>query len=231
MSKLYSNDFVFQATTLVLAFLIMHVPWTLVVRPRARVVLETQAREMRDRPRVHPGALVVGGLKDCEQESEVILGLWAFASWAQEWHAAARAAAARTRPGARAPGMRILPEDTREYARPLEALPPVEAECLLPRALARGPVPLRRDAQRAGRLRRRARGVRRRGRPARLGALDAPLHRLGHPGDRLHRHGARHRRRARRGAQGGDRRRLRRHRGASVRRFNSTLAALLSASC
>jgi biopolymer transport protein ExbB/TolQ len=31
--------------------------------------------------------------------------------------------------------MRILPEDAREYARPIEALPAAEAACLLPRAL------------------------------------------------------------------------------------------------
>ena len=31
--------------------------------------------------------------------------------------------------------MRVLPEDAREYARQIEALPPADAQCLLPRAL------------------------------------------------------------------------------------------------
>ena len=135
MSKLYSNDFVFQATTLVLAFLIMHVPWTLVVRPRARVVLETQAREMRTNPEYIQERSWWVIIKDPEQEWEFILCLWALCIMGAKWHSSTRER--KLLEGdivPLAPGARILPEDAREYARQVQALPAEERRLLLPRA-------------------------------------------------------------------------------------------------
>jgi len=135
MSKLYSNDFVFQVTTLVLAFLIMHVPWTLVVRPRARVVLETQAREMRTNPEYIQERSWWVIIKDPEQEWEFILCLWALCIMGAKWHSSTRER--KLLEGdivPLAPGARILPEDAREYARQVQALPAEERRLLLPRA-------------------------------------------------------------------------------------------------
>ena len=50
MRKLHVDDLVYQVATLVLSFLIVHVPYTLVVRPNAQAVLEEQAR--RDAARI-----------------------------------------------------------------------------------------------------------------------------------------------------------------------------------
>jgi len=135
MSKLYSNDFVFQVTTLVLAFLVMHVPWTLVVRPRARVVLETQAREMRTNPEYIQERSWWVIIKDPEQEWEFILCLWALCIMGAKWHSSTRER--KLLEGdivPLAPGARILPEDAREYARQVQALPAEERRLLLPRA-------------------------------------------------------------------------------------------------
>ena len=135
MSKLYSNDFVFQVTTLVLAFLIMHVPWTLVVRPRARVVLETQAREMRTNPEYIQERSWWVIIKDPEQEWEFILCLWALCIMGAKWHSSTRER--KLLEGdivPLSPGARILPEDAREYARQVQALPAEERRLLLPRA-------------------------------------------------------------------------------------------------
>ena len=135
MSKLYSNDFVFQVTTLVLAFLIMHVPWTLVVRPRARVVLETQARDMRTNPEYIQERSWWVIIKDPEQEWEFILCLWALCIMGAKWHSSTRER--KLLEGdivPLAPGARILPEDAREYARQVQALPAEERRLLLPRA-------------------------------------------------------------------------------------------------
>jgi biopolymer transport protein ExbB/TolQ len=134
MSKLYSNDFLFQVTTLVLAFLIMHVPWTLVVRPRARVVLETQAREMRTNPEYIQERSWWVIIKDPEQEWEFILCLWALCIMGAKWHSSSRER--KLLDGnivPLAPGARILPEDAREYARQVQALPAEERRLLLPR--------------------------------------------------------------------------------------------------
>ena len=171
-------------------------------------------------------------LKDWEQESEVILGLWAFAIIGYKaWHAR-RERALLARDLVHVPeGMKILPEDTREYARHPRGAAAGGGRVPAAARAAGGPVPLRRHAQRAGRVGRRARRLHSRGRPARLGALDAALHRVGDPGDRLHRHRARHRRRARRGAQGGDRRRVRRHRRTRAPRSTRRWRRCSSASC
>jgi len=135
MSKLYSNDLVYQVTTLVLAFLIMHVPWTLVVRPRARVVLETQAREMRTNPEYIQERSWWVIIKDPEQEWEFILCLWALCIMGAKWHGSARERKLlESNLVPLAPGARILPEDAREYARQLQALPTDEQRLLLPRA-------------------------------------------------------------------------------------------------
>jgi biopolymer transport protein ExbB/TolQ len=134
MSKLYSNDFLFQLTTLVLAFLIMHVPWTLVVRPRARAVLETQAREMRTNPEYVQERSWWVIIKDPEQEWEFILCLWALCIMGAKWHSSSRER--KLLDGdivPLAPGARILPEDAREYARQVQALPADERRLLLPR--------------------------------------------------------------------------------------------------
>ena len=134
MSKLYSNDFVFQVTTLVLAFLIMHVPWTLVVRPRARVVLETQAREMRANPEYVQERSWWVIIKDPEQEWEFILCLWALCIMGAKWHSSSRERKLlESNIMPLAPGARILPEDAREYARQVQALPAEERRLLLPR--------------------------------------------------------------------------------------------------
>ena len=135
MSKLYSNDFVYQVTTLVLAFLIMHVPWTLVVRPRARVVLETQAREMRTNPEYIQERSWWVIIKDPEQEWEFILCLWALCIMGAKWHSSSRERKLlESNLMPLAPGARILPEDAREYARQVQALPVEEQRLLLPRA-------------------------------------------------------------------------------------------------
>jgi len=75
-------------------------------------------------------------LKDYEQESCVILTLWAFAILGLK----IRRNLIETRLLDRSllnttDGISILPQDTRDFARPLQALPPEEREFLLPRAL------------------------------------------------------------------------------------------------
>jgi len=135
MRKLHVDDLVYQLATLVVSFLIVHVPYTLEVRPRARAVLEAQARQMRENPEFVQERSWWVIIKDPEQEWEFILCLWALFIMGAKW---------RTSTSERsllesdlvpiAPGARILPEDAREYARQLQALPEPQRRLLLPRA-------------------------------------------------------------------------------------------------
>jgi biopolymer transport protein ExbB/TolQ len=75
-------------------------------------------------------------LKDPEQESEIILGLWVIAIIVLKAKIAFHERKLLNQPLLdTTAGTSILPEDTRQYARSLQALPPEEQGYLLPRAL------------------------------------------------------------------------------------------------
>ena len=134
MRKLHADDLVYQLATLVLSFLVVHVPYTLEVRPRARTVLEAQAREMQKTPEDVQERSWWVIIKDPEQEWEFILCLWALAIMGAKWATSSRERkllAGDLVP--LAPGARILPEDAREYTRQVQALPDEERRLLLPR--------------------------------------------------------------------------------------------------
>jgi biopolymer transport protein ExbB/TolQ len=75
-------------------------------------------------------------VRDYEQETEIILMLWAMAVIAQKWVLLRRERRLLGRELVPlGEGMKILPEDVREYARHIQALPPPEREALVPRSL------------------------------------------------------------------------------------------------
>ena len=134
MRRFHMDDFVYQVATLVLSFLVVHVPYTLWVRPNARAVLVEQARQMRTNPEYVQERSWFVIIKDPEQEWEIILCLWALAIMGAKWRASSRERRLlESDLVAVAPGGRILPEDAREYARQVQALPEAERRLLLPR--------------------------------------------------------------------------------------------------
>jgi len=139
MSKINArapSELLFSVFSLIVIVIVVHATYVTVVRPRANAILVEQRAAMKTDPNFVAERSIYVLLKDWEQEAEVILGLWALAIIGYKtWHAR-RERALLARDLIQVPeGMKILPEDTREYARPLEALPPAEADCLLPRAL------------------------------------------------------------------------------------------------
>ena len=98
MSKRYSTDFLFQAASLMVAILLVHVIYVTVVWPRARVMLATQARMQTDPGYIQERSIWVI-LRDYEQETEIILMLWALAVIGQKWGASAASAACWTGAG------------------------------------------------------------------------------------------------------------------------------------
>ena len=139
MSKINArapSELLFSVFSLIVFVIVVHATYVTVVRPRANAILAEQRAAMKSDPNYVAQRSVYVLLKDWDQESEVILGLWSLAIIGyKSWHAR-RERALLARDLLHVPdGMKILPEDTREYARPLEALPPAEAGCLLPRAL------------------------------------------------------------------------------------------------
>jgi biopolymer transport protein ExbB/TolQ len=116
-------EFVYQLFSLILSVIMVHAVYVAMVRPRAAQILEQIAIQMSADPNFVP-------------ERSIILLFWAIAIMVYK-------AVAATREGSLLQmdlvpvneGMSILPEDTRELSRPIQALPQKYSESLLPRAL------------------------------------------------------------------------------------------------
>jgi biopolymer transport protein ExbB/TolQ len=129
-------EFVFQLFALVIAIIVVHAFYVSTVRPNATEVLEQQAIEAAANPdyiRERSNWVLI---KDLEQEACFVLMFWALAIMGYKARDILRERNLLDHDLVPiAEGMRILPEDTREFARQVEALPENHQRMLLPRAL------------------------------------------------------------------------------------------------
>ncbi|NNF40070.1 MAG: MotA/TolQ/ExbB proton channel family protein [Woeseiaceae bacterium] len=129
-------EFVYQLFALIIAIIVVHAFYVSVVRPNAVEIIAEQNMQAAADPEFVRERSIWVLIKDFEQEACFILGIWALAIMGYK---------AATLSGERrllevdlvpvAEGMRILPEDTREFARQVQALPEDRQQMLLPRAL------------------------------------------------------------------------------------------------
>jgi biopolymer transport protein ExbB/TolQ len=129
-------EFVFQLFALIIAIIIVHAFYVSVVRPNAAQILEEQNIAAAANPDYVRERRVSILIKDMEQEACFILGIWALAIMGYKGvtiFGERRLLDVDLVPVAE--GMRILPEDTREFARQIQALPEESQSMLLPRAL------------------------------------------------------------------------------------------------
>ena len=129
-------EFVYQLFALIIAVIVVHAFYVSIVRPNAAEVMAQQAIEAAADPDYVRDRSNWVLIKDLEQESCFILMFWALAIMAfkaREIIRERRLLDVELVPIAE--GMRILPEDTREFARQVEALPEDRQSMLLPRAL------------------------------------------------------------------------------------------------
>jgi biopolymer transport protein ExbB/TolQ len=129
-------EFVFQMFALIISIIVVHAFYVSVVRPNAVQIIEEQNIAAAADPNYIRERRVAVLIKDLEQEACFILMFWALAIMGYK---------AVTIVGERrlldvdlvpvAEGMRILPEDTREFARQVQQLPNEQQRMLLPRAL------------------------------------------------------------------------------------------------
>lgn len=130
------SDFLYQLFALFIAFIIVHAVYVTVVRPNANEILEEQraAQEAGQVYEVKRSVFIV--IKDYEQEACFVLALWVFAIMAlkaklvhEERRLLSQSLLEVTA------GTSILPEDARQFSRPIQTLPAEEREYLLPRVL------------------------------------------------------------------------------------------------
>lgn len=136
MKRRFPTEFVFQVFALIVAIIFVHAVYVTIVRPNAAEDMREQQIQLADNPDavVERSAWII--VKDFEQEACFILMLWAMAIMGYKgWRLSRERALLEVELIPVGEGLRILPEDTREYARQVQALPEGVREYLLPRAL------------------------------------------------------------------------------------------------
>ena len=136
MKKTYPAEFLFQAASLIVSLILVHTFYVLVVRPNADALLAQQASMMQVDKDYVPERSTWIIIRDFEQETCFVLMFWAFAIMG--YKSVALAGERKLLLEDLIPlhaGIKILPEDAREYARQIESLPGSKYRALLPRAL------------------------------------------------------------------------------------------------
>ena len=136
MKKTYPTEFVFQTLSLIVAVILVHAIYVLVIRPTADTILaERQAMMEVDDNYVQERSVYVI-IRDFEQETCFILMLWAMAIMTYKGVQTSREhKLLEVELVPVAEGTKVLPEDSREYARHVQSLPDSEQRLLLPRSL------------------------------------------------------------------------------------------------
>ncbi|MCY3940203.1 MAG: MotA/TolQ/ExbB proton channel family protein [Gammaproteobacteria bacterium] len=129
-------EFVFQLFSLFLSVILVHAMYVAWIRPQANAVMEEQRIQLEQDADYVPERSLYVIVRDFEQEACLILALWALAIMGYKARGALRERSLLQRDLLPlAEGVRILPEDTREHARQLRALPESQQRLLLPRVL------------------------------------------------------------------------------------------------
>jgi len=132
----YPGEFIFSLFALAIIIVIVHGIYVLDIRPKAQAILEEQRAGMLEDPNYIADRSFYVLVKDYEQEAEIILFLWALAIMGYKARHQKRERETLESNLLKLPeGMKILPEDSREYTRQLEVLPADRRQMLLPRAL------------------------------------------------------------------------------------------------
>lgn len=130
------SDFLYQLFALILAVIVVHAVYVTIIRPNAEAILAEQAAKQAAGESFEVQRTISIVIKDFEQETCFILALWAIAIIGLKAKVTLHERKLLSQSLLEVtPGTSILPEDTRQYARPLQALPDNEREYLLPRAL------------------------------------------------------------------------------------------------
>jgi biopolymer transport protein ExbB/TolQ len=136
MSKKLPIEFIYQLFSLIIAIILVHAIYVSIVRPNAALALEDQAIQLNANPDYVPERSAYVVIRDFEQETCLILMLWAMSLMGYKAVQTAKEKSVLQLdliPLNR--GTSILPEDTREYSRPIQALPEEQHGYLLPRTL------------------------------------------------------------------------------------------------
>ena len=130
------GEFLYQIFALIVSFIIVHATYVAIIRPNADAILQAEL----DRQAAGEAYVVQRSpfvlLKDYEQEACFVLMLWAIAIMGYKARRAMQERQVFQQPILRVTeGTSVLPEDSRELSRPIQALPEAQRDLLVPRAI------------------------------------------------------------------------------------------------
>ncbi|MEZ5560788.1 MAG: MotA/TolQ/ExbB proton channel family protein [Pseudomonadales bacterium] len=136
MKRQLPFELIYQVSALVISVVLVHLVYITLIRPNADAILERQAElAAAGEAYIQDRSLYVV-LRDYEQESCFVLMFWAMAIMGYKGREALRERSLLQQDIIQvSEGMSVLPEDTRDYTRAIQALPEQEQNSLLPRAL------------------------------------------------------------------------------------------------
>jgi biopolymer transport protein ExbB/TolQ len=133
------SEMIYQGMSLIIAVIVVHAAYVAVIRPNAEAVQAIQSELQQTDEDYVPERSIYVIMKDFEQETCIILLLWGMSIIGMKLHQTIRERSLLERTLVKvSDGMSILPEDSRNYARPVQALPEKERGFLLSRALLAG---------------------------------------------------------------------------------------------
>jgi biopolymer transport protein ExbB/TolQ len=129
-------ELVYQAGALLITVILVHLVYVTVIRPNAEAILQAEAERLAQGTDFVQERSLYVVLQNYEQESCVVLMFWAIAIMGYKGRLALRERSLLGEDIVKvSEGMSILPEDTREYTRAVQALPRAVQDYLLPRAV------------------------------------------------------------------------------------------------
>ena len=131
-----SSEFLYQLFALLIIVILVHAVYVGLIRPSADAILLQQAELQAAGAEFVPKRSIYVVIRDLEQEACFILLFWALAIMGYKGRQVIEEQKLLEQALLDAPeGTSILPEDAREYSRPLEALDEHTQDFLLPRTL------------------------------------------------------------------------------------------------
>jgi len=134
----YPNEFFVTLVALIVTILVTHALYVSWIRPTGDALVAQEQARLKADPNYEPKRSIYLTIKDYEQEIEIIHFAWAMLILAYKAILVRRERQLLEREPIRVPeGIKVLPEDAKDYARQLEALPPQDKPMLVVRALQR----------------------------------------------------------------------------------------------
>ena len=136
MKQRMSSEFIYQLFALLIAVIVVHALYVGAIRPAADAEIQREMALQAAGEDFVPERSFTVVIRDFEQEACFILLIWARAIMGYKARRAIHEQSLLDRALLDIPeGTSVLPEDSREYSRSLEALPEQEQDYLLPRTL------------------------------------------------------------------------------------------------